>query len=336
MHRIGMAALRTPGLGKILGRLFPQAAPHLLWSLAAARKAKEIAPEVVEAPEHGGDGFFWSLRQGSRLVIKLHGPMALCDRHNGQQLRPRDLRLLSWLERTSVRRAGRVVSLNRYLGELGMRGWRLQKEPEVVPCPVDVERYRPADSPGSGGNGRSGTILFVGRLEERKGIDVLLRAFREVAPKYTGWNLRLVGAGERCVWTGKGKLGENGNIEMVGRLEGAELDQAYRQADVVVVPSRWENSPAVCLEAMAQGCALVASRCGGIPEMVSDGVEGILVEPGSATELASALQRLMESPALRAEMGLAGRARAEAQFSLDSVARQMLEVYRGVAQARSG
>jgi glycosyltransferase involved in cell wall biosynthesis len=329
VHRVAQTALRTPGFGKALGGSLPQAAPYLLWSLAAAKKAREIAPEVVEAPEHRGDGFFWSLRHGKGLIVKLHAPMSLGDRHNGRRLRRRDLRLISWLERESTRRAGRVLSVSAYLGQLVERAWRLRRSPEVVPCPVDLERHHPvsgADRKPDIENG--GTVLFVGRLERLKGIDVLVSAFAQIADKYPGWRLRLVGTrGEEAAWLGEHSRSMNGRIEIAGRLEGEALVRAYQEADIVVVPSRWDNTPNVCLEAMAHGRVLAASRCGGIPEIVREGVEGLLVEPGNATQLAAALERLMKDPELRAEMGRAGSARAESRFSLDRVARQMLEVY---------
>jgi len=332
VHRVAQAGLRAPGAGKALGRFFPQAAPHLLWSLAAARRVQKIAADVVEAPEHGGDGFFWSLRHGKRLVVKLHGPMSLCDRHNGRRLRSRDLKLISLLERTSLRRAAAVVSLSAYLGKLVARAWRLEKVPQVVPCPVDVGQHRPvAESRSHGNRIAERTVLFVGRLERRKGVDVLVRAFSTVAPRYPGWRLRLVGAGtEPAAWVCEQTRNSNERVEMIGRLEGAALARAYQQAGVVAVPSRWDNTPAVCLEAMVHGRPVIASRCGGIPEMVRDGMEGVLVEPGNVAQLACALERLMQDQSLRHHMGQAARARVETCFSLDKVAQLTLQVYQTV------
>ena len=105
------------------------------------------------------------------------------------------------------------------------------------------------------------------------------------------------------------------HVRLEGYLAGQSLTQTLAKASFVVVPSEWyENSPNVILEAFAQGRPVVAAAIGGIPELVSDGVDGLLVPPGNIRALANALQWLWERPQVALEMGGAGRAKVEALY----------------------
>jgi glycosyltransferase involved in cell wall biosynthesis len=120
----------------------------------------------------------------------------------------------------------------------------------------------------------------------------------------------------------------------VGQLSGQALTDMISEASAIVVPSEWyENCPMSVLEAMAYGKAVVASRIGGIPELVVDGETGVLFEPGDAYELRSRISRLMDDPSLRARMGAAGRVRVEKQFSVDKHNANLLETYRSLVNA---
>jgi glycosyltransferase involved in cell wall biosynthesis len=109
-----------------------------------------------------------------------------------------------------------------------------------------------------------------------------------------------------------------------------QLAQRYRLAAVVVMASRWENFPYALLEAMACGTPVVATRTGGLPEMVSDGVNGILVSQQDAGGLADAICQLLENPELRSQMGANARRVAEERFSVERVVPKMIETYQTV------
>jgi len=171
------------------------------------------------------------------------------------------------------------------------------------------------------------TLLLVGRLSVVKGHRFLLKAFARLSEKHSGIRLNLVGDGE-----------ERPNLEaLVKRLElGSNVvfsgysDDPYApalDANIGVLTSLSEGFPNVVLEYMAAGRAVVATSVGGVPGVVRDGVDGLLVAPASVDELTTALDRLICDPKLRASMGEAGRARAESEFGLSKMIERTQEYY---------
>jgi glycosyltransferase involved in cell wall biosynthesis len=148
-------------------------------------------------------------------------------------------------------------------------------------------------------------VGYVGQVKPHKGVDVVLDAWHQLRGE-TQRRLTLYGsdAGEPEFgqWVRR-RLRGLSHVEWPGAIPGVGLWEALAHLDVVVVPSRWaENSPNVILEAQAMGVPVIGSRLGGIPELVRDGENGLLVEPDSPAALASALQRLMEDGELRRRM----------------------------------
>jgi glycosyltransferase involved in cell wall biosynthesis len=156
-------------------------------------------------------------------------------------------------------------------------------------------------------------ILCVANLRHEKGIDVLLDAFGRLPEPC---ELVLVGPGEpddlgEEVAGLLRSLVESGRLRLVGPVEfGPTLFQHYADADVFVLPSRSEATPRVLVEARAFGCPVVATRVGGVPTSVDDGIDGLLVPPQDAAALAAALQRVHDDGDLRAALVAAGRERA--------------------------
>lgn len=175
----------------------------------------------------------------------------------------------------------------------------------------------------SGGNDDN-YVLFLGRLVPEKGIETLLNAH---ANSSVGWRLLVAGTGPMDSVL---KVQYNPSI-FVGHLHGKALKSLIDNASVVVVPSEWyENCPMSVLEAMAYGKPVVGTKMGGLPELVQDGKTGLLFEAGNVSELTAALDRLMSSADLRAQMGKAGRQRAEAMFSLEIHNAGLMDIYKSV------
>ena len=176
------------------------------------------------------------------------------------------------------------------------------------------------------GTKRADDVLVAGvaaNLEYWKGIDVLLEA------------ARLARAPLRLEIYGVGAL--RNELEAQARAAGVDarfhgfvtdMREPLAGLDVLVQPSRADNLPLAILEAMAAGLPVVGTRVGGIPELVADGETGLVVEPENPTALAAALDSLASSPARRAELGEAGRARAAELFSPEVVARRTVALYR--------
>ena len=125
-------------------------------------------------------------------------------------------------------------------------------------------------------------------------------------------------------------VGEGGlasHIRLLGIVSGACKESALAEADCLVLPSYAEGLPMAILEGMAYGLPIIATRVGAIPEVITDGVEGFLVEPGDIESLADRLLRLSMDAELREQMGIAARRRVEADHSLDVMVEGLLTVY---------
>jgi glycosyltransferase involved in cell wall biosynthesis len=170
-------------------------------------------------------------------------------------------------------------------------------------------------------------ILFSGRLSEEKGLLTLLSAIRKA-------KVPLLIAGEGSMRPDMEHIIANTgltHVQMMGYLTGPALTQAVAGARLIVVPSEWyEVFGQVIIEAFAQGKPVVATAIGGIPEVVSNGIDGLLVPPGDADALASAMQWLWERPQAATEMGQAGRAKVKAQYDAPTHYQRILALYQEV------
>lgn len=185
----------------------------------------------------------------------------------------------------------------------------------LVPPGVDTATFVPGPPPATP------TVLYVGRMQRTsrwKGVHVLLDAFASLLPAVPDARLVLVGDGDDvpALRDRVELLGIGASVEWRGALTGAELVRAYQRGSVVVLPSLTESESfgMALVEAMACGRPVVGSRVGGIPWVVRDGVDGVLVPPGDAAALASELVDLLRDDARREALGAAGRAAAEERW----------------------
>ncbi len=177
------------------------------------------------------------------------------------------------------------------------------------------------------------TILFVGGLEARKGLEFLVLAMASVARTHPDALLVAVAkTGFRGVdepgWFQvlAQRAGVAGNLRLLESVSDDELLQLYADCDLLALPSRNEGWGLSLMEAMACSKPVVATRVGGIPELVTDGLEGLLVEPGDLRGLSDAICGLLSDPGARERMGRAGRERVKA-FSWDAAAETVLAEY---------
>lgn len=207
----------------------------------------------------------------------------------------------------------------------------------VLPNGVEVERFAkadpwiPGDTPGPGAvYGDKPAILFVGRHEPRKGLEVLLEAFDGLRQRAVLW---VAGEGPA---TGHLRAGAPPGVEWLGRISDLELARRLRAAAVFCAPSRHgESFGVVLLEAMAAGTPVVASDIPGYRDVARAGREALLVEPGDSAALSGALRRVLDDRALAAELVEAGTARA-AGFSMERLAERYLALYQSVLARGSG
>ncbi|HET7045372.1 MAG TPA: glycosyltransferase family 4 protein [Gaiellaceae bacterium] len=173
---------------------------------------------------------------------------------------------------------------------------------------------------------REPRLAAVGRLIPVKGFDVLLEAFAAARKELPELTLELAGDGPLRAEL---ERAAPGGVTFLGRV--SPVAPLYERSLAAVVPSRGEGFGMVALEAMERGRAVIGSRVGGLPELVEDGVTGLLVPPDDPEALAHALQALGGNPARAAAMGAAGRARALAAFGADRPAEALDALYRTLA-----
>jgi starch synthase len=287
----------------------------------------------------------WYANLAGHLSSLLYGVPHVMTAHSLEPLRPWKAEQLGggyalsgWCERTAIRSAAAVIAVSN-----GMRSDILVTYPDVSPDRVhvirngiDADMYRP--DPGHEVLERYGidpaepSVVFVGRITRQKGLPVLLRAAERFDPAAqlvlcAGQADTAELQAEVTGLVGRLRASRDGVILIPGMLAKTEVVQILSHATVFVCPSEYEPLGIVNLEAMACGCAVVASAVGGIPEVVADGVTGLLVPPGDEAALAAAVNSLIRDPGRAAEFGARGRDRAVAEFSWDKVAAQTADLY---------
>jgi glycosyltransferase involved in cell wall biosynthesis len=175
-------------------------------------------------------------------------------------------------------------------------------------------------------------IFACRQLFPRKGIRFLLQAAAQLKPRFPDLKIVLAGDGfERPELARLAKeLGIASDVTFLGWVPNTELPQYYRAAALSVIPSLEEGFGIPAAEAMGCEVAVVASDAGGLPEVVEDGVTGLVVPRGNSAALAQAIGSLLSDPQRRRQMGQAGRARALRLFDWDRTAEQFEQLYREV------
>jgi glycosyltransferase involved in cell wall biosynthesis len=172
-------------------------------------------------------------------------------------------------------------------------------------------------------------ILYLGRFGERKGIYDLVRAVRPLYESYPGLMVQCAGDGDiEAARRAVAADGMTDRFRILGWIEPSQRASMLQDSDVYVLPSYAEGLPVAIIEAMEAGLAIVATRVGGIPEMIEHGVNGLLVEPGDVDGLTDAIRRLVDNPQLRAEFGRAARLTYVARYSPEAVIPRLDGIYR--------
>ena len=296
-------------------------APYVLagswagWRLG--RRRRYHAVHVHWAIPHGVPGWFAARAAGAALVTTFYSAEV---RWAERRFRPARA-FLHWYCRRS-----RLVAISQAARELLLpyaEGRPADVVPYGVPLPEAEDGTRPAEGPP--------VLLFVGRLVRRKGVDRLLEA---LASLERPWRLEVVGFGpeREALEAQAGRLGLGERVAFLGRVSDDELVAAYRRAAAFVLPATMderadtEGLGVVLLEAMSHGVPVVATRLGGIPDIVLDGETGLLVED-TVPALAVGIERVVSDPAAARAMGEAGRRRVRESFAWDTIVDRLDAIY---------
>jgi starch synthase len=300
----------------------------------------------------------WYTDMGGLLAGKLWGVPYVLSIHSLEPLRPWKVEQLgnayhlsSWMERTAIEQADAVIAVSKETRDDVLRLFEVDPaRVHVIHNGIDPDEYRPSGATDAlvrnGIDPATPYVLFVGRITRQKGIIHLVDAIPEIDP-----SLQIVLAAgapdtpeighEMAARVAEVSARRPGVIWIREMLPRADVIQLYEHAAVFCCPSVYEPFGIINLEAMACETAVVASRVGGIPEVVVPEETGLLVDltlrPGTfepaepaafSSALAAAINRLGRDPELRRRMGEAGRRRALAYFSWDAIAETTLGLYR--------
>jgi len=207
----------------------------------------------------------------------------------------------------------------------------------IIPNGVDIDHFARERPPIERYADGHPNVLFVGRLEKRKGVKYLLQAFQMVKRQMPEARLLVVGPPTRAARGYRRWVAEKGvaDVEFIGYVSYDELAGYHHTADVVCAPATGNESQGiVLLEAMAAGRPLVASNIEGYASVLTHGVEGLLVRPKDSEGLASALLELLSDPDKRQEMGKRARQRAQ-EYSWERVSQRVLSYYERLQYERA-
>jgi glycosyltransferase involved in cell wall biosynthesis len=310
----------------------PSLFAHDRWQFG--RLLRELRPDVVHTHELGRYGFVCRAL-GYPYALTVHGITSV---ENGilqpRAFNARSRRLLvRFVEQATWRGAARIIANSSYI--------QRQAPPNVwarivlIPNPVDPLFFAPETTTAT-----TGRIAWVGRVSRLKGVDLLLRALPLVRKEMPAAHIRLIGpCGDpeflAQVHDLAARAGPPECVELVGERHAEALRAEYASAAVVAHPSRQDNVPMAIAEAMAVGRPVVATRVGGIPDLVSDGTTGLLCAPEDPEALARALVVILADNSRRARLGVAGRATARARFDQQAVAAEYSRIYHDLAAWRS-
>ncbi|MDP6043699.1 MAG: glycosyltransferase family 4 protein [Dehalococcoidales bacterium] len=199
----------------------------------------------------------------------------------------------------------------------------------ITPNGVDCEHFSPEAIPIEEFNDGKLNIVFIGRLEKRKGLDYLIEAYRQIKPEIPDSRLIIVGPGTRLRRKYEKRIRRNRleDVVFIGYTTYDDLSRYYKTADVVCCPATGQESFGIVLiEAMAVGKPIIASDIPGYNSVVTHGTEGLLVSPKNAAKLAEALTSLLPNESLRQQMGTRGRVKAQ-EYDWAHLARNMVHFY---------
>jgi len=311
--------------------LYLQIPPFLAaMTLAACRLCRRLRPDLVHA--------HWIVPQGSIAVLlgRRFDVPTLVTAHGGDAFALQG-GVLPALKRWTLNRTDAWTSNTAATATAA----GASRSAIVIPMGVDFEHFAGGD-PGDLTPLKAGRplILFVGRLVEKKGVGDLLDAFARLDP-VLDCRLWIVGDGkQRPVLEAKARrLGLGDKVRFWGRRPHHELPAFYAAADLFVAPSvtdrrgDTEGQGVVFLEAMASATAVIATRTGGIEEVIEDGRHGLLVEPGDPHALTAAMTRLLRDDDLRRRLARQGRCQARS-YDWAVIGRRFAELYRQLVERK--
>ncbi len=346
VHRI-----RQDSLGSkfgVISMCMPYSRYVMLTSLGLWKKFIDLHRQepfdVVDTPELLADGLYPAITRLVPMVIRLYTPHSKFIAEKLHNVSPSfDHQLVAALERVAMLSADKITSPSQDLADYVARDLNYDKNRiSLIYNPIDPAQFAPEGPTAIAPDGRL-TVLFVGRLEERKGIHYLIDAVPKVLKEYSNVKFVIVGDDTNSAVGSTSVLAElkeqirknkcESAITFINRVALSELPAYYRSADICVVPSVYDNSPYTSLEAMSCGRPVIGTAGGGTKEYVAHDETGIIVPVRDSESLANALLDLLRDDGKRKQFGVNARQRVLAKFQRTEIARQTIELYESARES---
>lgn len=283
------------------------------------RLVGQLKPDIFHAHYASSFGFLASFVDHPRRILSVWGDDVIVFPYSNP--------LFKSLVKRAIRRSHRITATSECLRRAVERLTVVEGEIEIIPFGIDLSQFAYVER-------NSGPVLRIGiakSLRPKYGIDVLIDACAELSKTYGNLELIIAGKGEyeEAYKRKVERMNLVDRVTFAGFVDHSELPEFLAKIDIFVMPSvsDGESFGVAALEASATGLAVVASRVGGVPEVVSDGVTGFLVERRDVNALADAIRRLADDPDLRKKMGRAGRQFVEKNYQWNNNLAQMVSLY---------
>jgi glycosyltransferase involved in cell wall biosynthesis len=349
VHRVPNCVTPLRGLIKRYGTRAVPLVDLVERSVAVNRKLRALERheglDLVEFPEFGAEGLVSMVRpwRSVPMVVRLHTSLSLLARLNDSvPRRSPSFWLTTRAERLCVIRASAISAPSREVSRLTAEDMGFDAASvHVMPNPIDIDVL----ATSNGKNGPSGwepVVLFVGKVERRKGVHLLGDAIPAVLARHPGVTFEFIGLDTDTAPSGGsmhayilGRLPERLRTHVVfrGNVPRHELWNHYLRSRVCVFPSLFENFPNTCLEAMSLGRPVVGSRVGGMSEMIEDGISGLLISP-ETRDIERAIIRMLDDRQWAEGLGACAQRRVRSSFSRDVIGRRLAECFAAIVGRR--
>ncbi len=313
-----------------------------LWNkFAALHKSKPF--DVVEAPEHLAEGVLPSVAGSAPIVIKLHTPQSKFIAEKFHNLSSNfDQQLIAMFERVGMLSADWLISPSEDLADFVSRDLNYPREAiTIVRNPLDANKFSPEGTKALPSDDRL-TVMFAGRLEERKGIHCLIDAVPEIVRQFPNVRFIVIGKDTNTAKGNRSMLGvlkESlersgcGNaVTFIAGVPLSEMPSYYRSADICIAPSLYDNAPYTCLEAISCGKPFIGTTAGGMKEYLNAADSGLVIPPGDKTAIVESVLTLLRDPALRERFSTNARQYALSDIHRTRVAEKNISIYKQAQQ----
>jgi glycogen synthase len=338
------AAGTTDSRGVTVVRLDHRWVPNRPAELVLARRViaaavRRVRADLVQAAEWEAEAWWVARLQSVPVVTRLATPSFVLDELNRNRADAR-ARLVRALERDQARRSSLVFAPTRaILNRVGTK-WNLDPDRlALVGNPVEIQPIRSAGATASSMTLPERFLCFFGRMERRKGIEVLAAALPTVFARHPDLHAIFIGrdpgdeGGDLMRRFHRLVEGFENRVHLLGELDRRDALAVVARAELVVLPSLWESFGYVAVESMALARAVIATRSGGFPEFIEHGRTGWLVPPGDAGALGDSILKRLSDPAASRRVGEAASVAAD-RFDVNAIVDDLVALYERALEGR--